>query len=104
MKQLGAYYTTAQVAEMRATHRVAAFRWLSRNAGKHFRRVGRYGVISKTIYHRLALAEHVDDKFAKVERRLDDLEEHCDLQAKRIDALVQQVRGMRSGASLRSRS
>lgn len=96
MKALPGYYTTAQVAKMRGTHRVAAFRWLSRNAGKHFRRIGRYGVISKEVYKRLALAEHIDDKFAKTERRLDDLEEQSAVHARRLDALVQQMRGLRA--------
>lgn len=87
-RQIPGYYTTAQVAAMRGTNRSAAWKWLTRNAGRHFRRLGRFGVIRQTVYHRLALAAYVDDKVARLEARMDANEARDDEQDRRIDAIL----------------
>jgi hypothetical protein len=95
-RQIPGYYTTAQVAKMRDTNHSAAWKWLTRNAGRHFRRVGRLGVIRRSVYHRLALANYVDDKLARLEARMDDAEDANEENSRRIDTLARRVAAMPS--------
>lgn len=87
--------TVADVAKIRRTGRVAAWRWLSRNAGRHFLKRGRERVISDEVYRRLALSTYIDDKLAKVETKLDILNEELAELTKRFDALVRRVENLR---------
>jgi hypothetical protein len=47
------YYSVADIAAQRGTDHAAAWRWLSRNGGKHFRRFGGFRIISKEKYRQL---------------------------------------------------
>lgn len=87
--------TVAQVAHLRGTGRVAAWRWLSRNGGRHFRRKGRFRVISSEVYRRLTLDEHVDDKIAKLAAMFAEDHELLVEVVRRVDALAQRVARMR---------
>jgi hypothetical protein len=85
------YYSVADVAVVRGTTRQAAFNWLTRNAKDHFIRNGRFGVISKVVYRRLALAQHIEDKFAKTDAILDEVQDGVEDAHRRIDDLVRKV-------------
>ncbi len=73
--------TVADVARMRGTGRVAAYRWLHRNARAYLRRRGRYVVISAADLARLdgrpidprvgARLTDLDSRITDAERRLD---------------------------------
>lgn len=82
------YYSVADVAKIRQTDHAAAWRWLSRNAGKHFQRVGTLRVISKERYRQLVMATYVADKLAKVEAKLDAIDERLSAEVMRIDATI----------------
>jgi hypothetical protein len=91
VKALTGFVTPAQVAELRGTHRVAAYRWLLRNCKKDIRYIGRFCVVSEGAYRRAALAEHIDDKFAKLDARLADVETGTTEHGRRMTALVQRI-------------
>jgi hypothetical protein len=85
------YYSVADVAAQRGTDHAAAWRWLSRNGGKHFRRFGGFRIISKERYRQLVSADYIDDKLARVQENQDNHEEHCREEFQRIDATLRQM-------------
>lgn len=91
------FYSVAQVAAIRGTDRHAAWKWLSRNAGKHFRRNGGRRIISKERYRQLAMADYIEDKLAKVQVKLDRLDERLTEEIMRLEA------GMRTSATTRQK-
>jgi len=75
----GQTLTVAEVAQLRGIDRVAAYRWLMRNARSYLRRNGRLVVIDAESYARLtasplarldARTTDVESRIAEVERRL----------------------------------
>jgi hypothetical protein len=85
------YYSVADIAKIRGTDHAAAWRFLSRNAGKHFSRHGRIRVISKERYRQLAMADYIDDKFTKLEAKHLALSEWAHEEIRRLEALVRSL-------------
>lgn len=76
------WLTVAEIAKKRGIGRVAAYRWLQRNASQFIERRGRHVVISAENYARLK--GHAD--FSRFERRLLDLEAVSREQTRRLNA------------------
>lgn len=90
------YYTVRDVATLRGTDHAAAWRWLSRNAGRHFLRMGGRRVISKERYRRLAMEDYVEDKLAKVAAQVHAIDERLTEEVMRLDARISQVASARA--------
>lgn len=85
------FYSVADIAKIRGTDHAAAWRWLSRNAGRHFGRVGGRRVISKERYRQLVMANYVADKLAKFEGKLAALDEREHEDVMRLEAAIRQL-------------
>jgi hypothetical protein len=89
---VGSALTVADVARLRGTDRVSAYRWLSRNAKPYLRKRGRLVVISKRAFA-LLHDPPIDDAIA---RRLSRLEEESEQHARRLDAHARALIGLRA--------
>lgn len=79
--------SVADVAKLRGIGRVAAYRWLLRNAKEYLRRSGRFVVISAEDYAKLGRApidDRILDRFARMEDRLAEGERRLDAHAKAL--------------------
>jgi hypothetical protein len=86
------HLSVADVARLRGTTHSAAWKWLTRNAGRHFRFVGGRRVVSCDVYRRLAEASYVDDTLEKLRKEVAELRDQLDEQTRRIDAIVRRPR------------
>jgi hypothetical protein len=78
--------TVADVARVREVGRVAAYRWLQRNAARWLRRDGRLVVISAEHYALAAglqMDPRVEQRFAALEERVDEVERRLDAHVRR---------------------
>lgn len=79
---MSATLTVADIARLRQIGRVAAYRWLLRNAAAHLRRRGRFVVISADHYAMAAglrVDPRVEQRFSSLESRVDEVERRLDV-------------------------
>lgn len=83
----GPVLTVADVAKLRRVGRVAAYRWLKRNASAYLQRRGRFVVIAASHFEKLAqrpVDERVLDRFARLEERIAEGERRLDVHAQAL--------------------
>lgn len=78
--------TVADVAKLRGIGRVAAYRWLHRNAARYLLRDGRRVVIQKKDYARL-MGAPLDDRVSELESRMAESERRLDAHARALSSL-----------------
>jgi hypothetical protein len=79
--------TVQDVANVRRVGRVAAYRWLLRNASRYLKRRGRFVVISAKDYRRLdnpPMDDRVAARLVAIESRIADAEARLDVQHKAL--------------------